>query len=125
MINKDSLLDAYMTLSGSPVLHISMLISLLVVMGSPNDLEDGELKDRLEDVYRYSLSCHLVSFIILSITSFHYSQRFKITQIAETVVVILNICVLLICVQAFSTLQDYDLIFGGILSPDKFEFKCK
>ena len=51
MINKDSLLDAYMTLSGSPVLHISMLISLLVVLGSPADLEDGNIKDSLEDVY--------------------------------------------------------------------------
>ena len=45
MINKDSLLDAYMTLSGSPVLHISMLISLLVVLGSPKDLEEGKLRD--------------------------------------------------------------------------------
>ena len=42
MINKDSLLDAYMTLSGSPTLHIAMLIALLVVIDSPNDIDESQ-----------------------------------------------------------------------------------
>ena len=78
MINKDSLLDAYMTLSGSPTLHIAMLIALLVVIDTPNDIDESlagsrELKEKLEDVYRYTLGCHLVSFLSLSITSFGYA----------------------------------------------------
>ena len=42
MINKDSLLDAYMTLSGSPTLHIAMLIAFLVVCESPDDIDESQ-----------------------------------------------------------------------------------
>ena len=42
MINKNSLLDAYIALAGSQFTHIAMFISLLAFVKFPGDLEDTE-----------------------------------------------------------------------------------
>ena len=40
MINKNSLLDAYIALAGSQLTHIAMFVSLLAFVRLPDDLED-------------------------------------------------------------------------------------
>lgn len=66
MINKDSLLDAYMTLSGSPWAHMAMLITLFSTLGSPADLDDeSDMKDKLNHLYVISIITHMISSIIV------------------------------------------------------------
>ena len=64
MINKDSLLDAYMSLSGSPTMHLAMLLVCLFVLRNPVDLTDEYYRDRLSDVYKISIGVHCGSFVI-------------------------------------------------------------
>lgn len=66
MINKDSLLDAYLTLGGSPVMHFAMVITLFVVLGDPHVLdEETEYGRELRWVYWVSIITHCGSFLVL------------------------------------------------------------
>ena len=44
MINKDSLLDAYLSLSGSPLTHVAMMVTLFAEVSDPEDVNDYDVR---------------------------------------------------------------------------------
>jgi len=64
MIHKDSLLDAYLTLGGSPSMHLAMLLVSIFILRQPDEIEDDYMRDRLSYLYWWSVAVHSISFII-------------------------------------------------------------
>jgi hypothetical protein len=58
MIFKDSLLDAYMTLDGSYVQHIAMLIVMLMFLDDPSKIKDERLSEEIKHVYTCAIVTH-------------------------------------------------------------------
>ena len=62
-INKNSLLDATIALSGSEITHISMLIVVLSMVRYPDMNEDNPMKEICEKIYFTSVSTHALAVI--------------------------------------------------------------
>lgn len=58
MIFKDNLLDAYLTLHGSFILHFGMLVTMFVILGDTSKVANEGLKSRLYWVWLMSLVTH-------------------------------------------------------------------
>ena len=64
MINKNSLLDAYMVLIGSGMTHAGMLIGICAFTLHPSDLPDSnKYKDKVEFIWFFSVATHLFASI--------------------------------------------------------------
>ena len=119
MIYKDSLLDAYMTLNGSNVQHFAMLVTQILVLGTPSDILDPELKDLCEHVYKVSIVTHSLCFVFKLLTVWSRAHSFKPTQITDTVLVILHTYLMLLSVESFATMQQSDAESGWLINPNK------
>ena len=81
MIFKHSLLDAYMTLSGTYVQHLAMLITILAVLPSAaqqeKDLMDWLIKEHEQEIvknfYRNCLVTHSTSAFILLVKEWRFT----------------------------------------------------
>ena len=119
MINKDSLLDAYLTLGGSVVMHFAMLITLFVVLGDPHVLDkEVEFGSELQLVYWISIIVHSGSFVVLGVNRFRKVNQFKIMQVLDVVIVFLNIFLMLICFETFALLQKESIENDDYLNPN-------
>ena len=105
MINKDSLLDAYMTLGGSPLIHLAMLLVAVFVLHQPDEIE-GDDRDDLQNIYYYSIIIHSASFLVLGIIDIFDAKvtTLKVIQVLETIIVFANIFLLLRSVKLYAEL---------------------
>ena len=62
-INKNSLLDATIAMSGSEITHISMLIVVLSLVRYPDMKDDNSLKEVCEKIYITSVLTHALAVI--------------------------------------------------------------
>ena len=119
MIYKESLLEAYMTLSGSSIVHLAMLLTMFVILPEPFEISDDDDKAMLKRVYIVSLVTRGASFILKTSIQFGNMHKFKFTQVIEVVVVALNIYLTLDCSQVFAELKTEDILGGDNLNPTK------
>ena len=64
MINKNSIVDGYMALSGSEITHIALLVVLLTVVHYPSDIDkDDRLGEICEQIFFLSAMTHGTAFI--------------------------------------------------------------
>ena len=66
MINKNSLMDAYLALSGSELSHIGMLIAVLAFLQYPYKMsDDNEYKNTCEQIYVLSVITHALGILVI------------------------------------------------------------
>ena len=118
MIYKDSLLDAYMTLNGSAVQHFAYLLTMFLVLGTPDDIKDENLKSSCENIFYLSLVTHFLCFIFKLIVVWNRALSFKPLQVIETTLVILHVYLMLVSIEVFATLQREDVSNGNTLNPN-------
>lgn len=118
MIYKDSLLDAYMTLNGSNVQHAAYLVTLVLVLGTPEDIVDEELRSMCTWLFNISIATHVLCFIFKIFVIWNRMLSFKPFQVLETVLVILHVYLMLVSVELFAKLQYVDIQSGNKLNPN-------
>ena len=118
MINKDSLLDAYLSLSGSPMTHLGLLITILIEVESPGQIKDDELRGTLDLIYISAIIVHGISLVVQTLANFDKLHMYKVMQISETAIVFANIYLLLNCIETFASLQQVDVLSADNLNPN-------
>lgn len=109
MINKNSLLDAYIALGGSPLTHCSLLVALIASIRYPEALDDeNEFKGRCVSLFWIGIVTHSLSMILFIANRF---KRFKSSasgQVISIAVVLLNIYMVALALDLFVDMQTFD-----------------
>ena len=74
----------------------------------------------MEAIYELSIIVHACTCLYLAISRTGRIEKYKFSQIVETVLLFINIYLMLYCTKVFSELQNYDKTNGDALNPSKF-----
>ena len=109
MINKNSLLDAYIALDGSPLTHCALLVALIVSIRYPKELDDdNEFKEKCVSLFWMGQVTHGFSVVLFIANRF---KRFKSSasgQVISIAVVLLNIFSVAVALDLFLEMQTFD-----------------
>ena len=102
MINKKSLLDAYVSLGSSGISHMGLLIGLIFAIKSPSELDDSnEFKSDCEDIFWMGILTHSLSVLLSLTMPFHACKSLAITQVLSIAVVLSNLSLIMISLSLF------------------------
>lgn len=121
MIFKDQLLDAYMTLSGSWSQHLAMLLTIFFIMPNPSDLsEDGYNKEGIEWLNLMCILLHSFCFAVKLLMKWDMGRNSKLLQTIDALLVIMQIYLVLICIENYSTMEVTSINQGNKYDPDTY-----
>ena len=81
-----------------------MLLTMVIVLGTPENILDDELREMCEHLYRVSLATHVLCFIFKLIVFWGRAMTFKPMQVIETFLVILHVYLMLLSIETFAKL---------------------
>ena len=111
MINKNSLLEAYVVMMGSVMTHIGMLVGLAGFLHYPSDIsDDNKYKNECETFYYFSLFTHVLSIITHGINMFERLRKTKIGQVLHVLPVYTNIYLISLALDLYTRLHEESIL---------------
>ena len=109
MINKNSLMDAYLALSGSELSHIGMLVAVLAFLQYPSKMDDDfEYKDVCEQIYVLSVITHALGIFVIILMKWRPFKASYAGQMIHVIQVLFNIYLVNIVVDAYTVLIEHN-----------------
>lgn len=109
MINKNSLMDAYLALSGSELSHIGMLVAVLAFLHYPSKMDDDfEFKNNCEQIYVLSVITHALGIFVIIMMRWRPFKASYIGQMVHVCQVLFNIYLVNITVDAYTLFLEFD-----------------
>ena len=109
MINKNSLMDAYLALSGSELSHFGMLIAVLAFLPYPHKMSDDfEYKNNCEQIYVLSVITHALGIFVIVFMRWRPFKASYLGQMAHVCQVLFNIYLVNITVDAYTLFLAFD-----------------
>ena len=117
MINKNSLLDAYIALISSASVHLGMLIAVCAVIQYPSQLpETSEFYNLCTNIFEASAVSHGLAVALFIPTRFERFESSFFGQLLSICVVFAIIYTNLLALDLFLDLQAFHIMHENILS---------
>ena len=111
-----------MTLAGSWSQHLAMLLTMFFIMADPSDLtDDADYKTRIEWVYLNIYLTHSLCFAVKLLMKWDIGRNSKLLQTVDALLVIMQIYLVLICIESFRELQSKSISMGNIFDPNQYQ----
>lgn len=119
MIEKHSLLDAYLALTGSPVAHFALLLALVTHLQYPTFTdEEHEFQDACRTIYIDALVTHSLACVGAVLAFLPSMRNSSLTQTFHVATVLANLWLINEAFHTYILIQNKDLLTGSTLNPN-------